>query len=56
MVSQSATERGNKVPKEVWTADRRSVTTAHMMRDVFIHTNPDKYPLAKFNWSNEAHF
>ena len=31
MVSQSATERGNKVAKEVWTANRRSVTTAHMM-------------------------
>lgn len=56
MISQCATERANKIPKEIWSPERRSVSITHMMRDVFIHTNRDKYPHPKFDWSKEAHF
>ena len=39
LVSQCATERANKIPKQVWTNDRMSVGQTSMKRDVFIHVN-----------------
>jgi hypothetical protein len=50
MISQCATERINKIPKEVWTADRRSILPETMARDVFIFGNKDKYPSCDFEW------
>jgi len=52
MLSQCATERMNKVPKEVWAADRRALTPEHMARDVFVTGNmKDYYPEIEFLWT-----
>ena len=47
MLSQCTTERTNKIPKDIWTHDRRSVAPESMARDVFVYTNLHKYPEAK---------
>lgn len=52
-MSQCATERLNKIPKEIWAPERRSVTPAHMRRDVFLHGNFDRYPHPNFNWTEK---
>ena len=49
-LSQCATERMNKLPKEIWSADRRSVSTASMAPDVFLHVNMEYYPPPKYRW------
>lgn len=50
LISQCATERANKLTKEVWTADRRSITPEHMARDVFLYCNQDRHHPPVFNW------
>jgi hypothetical protein len=50
MISQCATERVNKVPKELWSPDRRSTTPQHIARDVFIRQNEDFLPEVTYRW------
>ncbi len=52
-VSQCATERINKIPKDIWGPDRRSITSANMRRDVFVYGNSDRYPHPIFDWSQD---
>ena len=56
MLSQSATERANKVPKDIWSLERQSVMAEHMVRDVysFIHNNLEKFPHPKFSWDKDT--
>jgi len=51
MLSQCATERINKIPKEVWTADRMNVSEASMARNFLYHnTSLDRFPLPLYEW------
>ena len=52
MLSQCATERTNKISKEVWTHDCMNIAPASMARDVFINTNLDSFPEPKFDWES----
>ena len=49
MHSQCATERTNKIPKEVWTHDRISISSKSMARGVFVNTNLDRFATLTFN-------
>jgi hypothetical protein len=51
VISQSAAERITKIPTEVWTAERRSMSADSIARDVFVYGNMDKYPGLKFEWT-----
>jgi len=50
MLSQCATERTNKIPKEIWTTDRMRLSEASMARDVCINTNLDRFPTPTYVW------
>jgi hypothetical protein len=52
MISQCATERANKIPKEIWSQDRASLTSASMARDLFVNLNLDRFPECNFKWEN----
>ena len=50
MISQCATERVDKIPKEVWTDDRLRLSPQAMIRDVFVHsTNMNYFPFPMCN-------
>lgn len=53
LISQCATERANKIPKEVWTHD--CMRTVSMARDVFVNTNLDYFPEPVLKWDNVGH-
>ena len=48
---QCATERANKIPKEIWSDNRLSVSVASMSRDLFVNTNLNYFPAYDFDWS-----
>lgn len=50
MISQCATERVNKIPKEVWCDSRMSLTAQSVARDVFLHANLDRVPVEDYSW------
>lgn len=50
LISQCATERVNKIPKEVWSNDRMRLSTTSMARDVFLYANLDRVPSPEFDW------
>jgi len=49
MLSQCATERINKLPKEIWSPKRMSLTSASVIRQVFLSANMDRMPPLEYN-------
>jgi len=52
MLSQCATERVNKLPKDVWTAKRMRLSTNSVLRDVFLCANKERLPETAFSWES----
>lgn len=50
MLSQCATERVNKLPKEIWNPKRMSLTSQSVIRDVFLVANKERLPPLEFAW------
>lgn len=50
MTSQCATERVNKMPKDLWSESRMSLRAASVFRDVFLYANMSWLPEIQFKW------
>jgi len=53
MLSQCATERVNKLPKDVWTPKRMKLASKSVIRDVFLYANMDRLPNIDFDWKED---
>jgi len=52
MISQCATERVNKIPKEVWRDGRMRLNAESVARDVFLHANMDRVSVEEYSWAD----
>ena len=50
MLSQCATERVNKLPKDIWSPKRMNLTSKSVIRNVFLAANMERLPPVEFSW------